>query len=86
MNQLTFLKQGMIDKLNEHLGSDLVRDIYLKAGRAGASPAAPTPPGRTARQLTREEVELVAAQTGSIHDDELRAQFARLLSRYLSDH
>ena len=32
MQQLTFLKKGMIEKLNERLGRELVRDIYLKAG------------------------------------------------------
>ena len=33
MQQLTFLKTGMIEKINECLGRDLVRDLYLKAGQ-----------------------------------------------------
>ena len=86
MQQLTFLKQGMIEKLNTLVGNDLIRDIYLKAGQPEPKTAAPKPGGRKARHLTREEVERIATQTGPIHDLELRAQFARLLSRHLADH
>jgi len=32
MQQLTFLKKGMIEKINERLCHEMVRDIYLKAG------------------------------------------------------
>ena len=39
MQQLTFLKKGMMEKLNELIGHELVRDIYLKAG----SPQSPAP-------------------------------------------
>lgn len=85
MQQLAFLKIGMIERLNEHIGSELVRDIYLKAGRAEAPPPAPKPRRHQARQLSREEEELIAAQTGAIEDDELRAEFARLLSRHLTE-
>jgi hypothetical protein len=86
MQQLTFLKQGMIEKLNERLGTDLVHDIFLKAGLQEAKTSAPKPGGREARRLTSEEVERVATQTETIRDDELRAQFARLMSRYIADH
>ena len=38
MQQLTFLKTGMIEKLNGRLGCELVREIYLKAGLPESSP------------------------------------------------
>ena len=84
MQQLTFLKQGMIEKLNARLGAETVRDIYLKAG---ISPASPTPPGtpkKTSRRLTAEETRHIHEQTADISDPELREAFARILSREMA--
>ncbi len=82
MQQLTFLKQGMIEKLNQRLGGELVRDIYLKAGR----PEVPLPPhkegGRRERPLDATERVHIAEQTAAITDPELRAALARLLERH----
>ncbi len=44
MQQLTSLKKGILEKLNERLGLEVVRDIYLKAG-------APEPFARKKRGL-----------------------------------
>ena len=83
MQQLTFLKQGMIEKINARLGAEMVRDIYLKAG---ISPASPTPSGtpkKTCRRLTAEETRHIHEQTADISDPELREAFARVLARDL---
>jgi predicted nucleic acid-binding Zn ribbon protein len=85
MQQLTFLKQGIIEKLNERIGSDLVRDIYLKAGQRKSTSSADTPPRRKSRQLSREELDQISAQTAAIPDQDLRENFARLLARHLSE-
>lgn len=84
MQQLTFLKTGMIEKLNEQLGRDLVRDIYLKAGQTEAPP---TPHKRTktpVRQLSSDEIIAIAEQTATVTDPELQHAFTRLWSRHLS--
>src|SRR5512137_1414426 len=38
MQQLTFLKKGIMEKLNARLGEELVQDIYLKAGKPVKTP------------------------------------------------
>ena len=83
MQQLTFLKQGIIDKLNERLGIDLVRDLFLKSGK-------PHPPSRVTasakkpdRRLTEEETARIAGHTAVIDDPELREAIAAILSKSL---
>jgi predicted nucleic acid-binding Zn ribbon protein len=85
MQQLTFLKTQIIDKLNEKLGGEVVREIYLKAGRAKTLSLQPEPAKKSRRQLTGDEVRRVAEQTASINDPELRDAFARLLTSHLAD-
>jgi len=84
MQQLTFLKHGMIEKLNERLGCELVRDIYLKAGTTQPVSRQTEPRKVTTRQLTEEEVRLVEEQTAGVSDPELREAFARVLARALT--
>ena len=84
MQQLTFLKKEMIEKLNERLGHGLVRDIYLKAGLP-ATPPHQTKPGKNpGRELTEEETRKIADQTATVSDPELHEAFARLLARQMS--
>jgi predicted nucleic acid-binding Zn ribbon protein len=85
MQQLTFLKRGMIERLNERLGRDLVQEIYLKAGRPETPPAAAKQPLPNPRPLLPEEQERIAVQTGSICDPELRESFRNLLIRHLTE-
>jgi predicted nucleic acid-binding Zn ribbon protein len=83
MQQLTFLKQGIINKLNEQLGCDLVQDIFLKAGQTQPLPPQPEPIKRPERQLTVEETHRIAEQTASLSDPVLRDAFASILARDL---
>lgn len=84
MQQLNFLKGGIVEKLNVLLGGPVVRDIYLKAGSveapAEAQPELPHP----VRQLTRAEEDFVAAETKSIEDPELREIISRLITKHLA--
>ncbi len=81
MQQLTFLKQGMIEKLNARLGAEMVRDIYLKAGIPPASPTPTATSKKTGRRLTAAESRRIGEQTADISDPELREAFARILTR-----
>ncbi|SNB46592.1 DUF721 domain-containing protein [Geobacter sp. DSM 9736] len=85
MQQLTFLKKGIIDKLNGMLRQELVRDINLKAGRLEPAADAPKPPQPTARSLNAAERKQVADDTAEIADEELREAFSRLMTRHLQD-
>jgi predicted nucleic acid-binding Zn ribbon protein len=84
MQQLTFLKKGIIDKLNERIGRDLVREIYLKAGMPEAPPATAKLPGHKTRTLNPQEKQRIAEETAAIPDPELREEFAALFARHLS--
>ncbi len=82
MQQLTFLKKGMVEKLNARLGEELVRDIYLKAGRPEKTPSEKSPAKRCARPLSAEERQKIAEITASVHDPELREAVTELLARH----
>ena len=83
MQQLTFLKKGIVDKLNERIGRDLVRDIYLKAGMPQPLPPS-EPVKKPGRQLTEDETSRIREQTASVSDPELREAFTRVLGRELA--
>lgn len=82
MQELNFLKRGIVVKLNALLGEPLVREIFLKAGRI-EPPLPPEPEPRPAgRELTTAERELIAAETATVDDPEVRASLARLMARH----
>jgi len=83
MQQLTFLKKGIMEKLNARLGEELVRDIYLKAGKPEQVKSVPTTVKRFTRPLLAEERQKIAEQTGSVTDPELREALAELLARHM---
>ena len=85
MQQLTFLKKGILEKLNERLGRELVRDIYLKAGVPETSTSLPKPRRNKERPLAGEEKARIAEQSAAITDPELREVVAHLLARHLAN-
>jgi predicted nucleic acid-binding Zn ribbon protein len=86
MQQLTYLKQELIAKVNAELPGEMVKDIYMKAGRvkAPAPPAAPWVKKR--RQLSAEEVAWISEQAATVEDPELREVFARLIKKDRENH
>ena len=81
MQQLTYLKQELITKVNGELREEMVRDIYMKAGRVKA-PAAPAAPWvKKRRELTAEELGWITEQAVSVEDPDLRAVFERLIKK-----
>lgn len=85
MQQLTFLKKGMMEKLNERLGRDVVRDIYLKAGVPQSPAPRPKPTRNKERPLAGAEKARIAEQSAAITDPELREAVAHLLARHLAN-
>ena len=81
MQQLTYLKQELIGKVNEALGEEMVKEISMKAGRVKA-PAAPAAPWvQKRRQLSADELAWVNEQAESVTDPELREVFERLIRK-----
>lgn len=84
MQQLNFLKKGIIEKVNAMLGEEMVREIFLKAGRPQFSAPEPRPPKKPLRPLTAADNDRIALETADIGDAELREAFAHLLAKHLS--
>jgi len=83
MQQLTFLKKGIMEKLNAMLGEEQVLEIYLKAGKTERVKTETTPARRCTRSLSAAELQKIAEQTGSVADPELRGALAKLLARHM---
>jgi len=84
MQQLNFMKRDITQRLNQMLGKELVREIYLKPGRPAATEQAERPPGPTRRELTGEEREKIARASQEIGDEDLRRAFVRLMEIHCS--
>jgi len=81
MQQLNFLKRELMAKVNGELGEEVVKEIYMKAGRIKP----PAPPAaavkKTRRQLSAEELAWITEQSRSVTDPELRAVFESLIRK-----
>ena len=79
MQELTFLKEMMKEKLNERLGSEVVKAIILKSGKVlppVASDVKKLPPKK---KLTARQLALIDEQSSAIADEETREAFAALM-------
>lgn len=85
LQELNFLKTELITRINEALGEELVREIFLKAGtlKDETVPASPGPK-RVMRPLSETELQKIAAATSGIQDPGLREALAAFFSRHLA--
>jgi len=81
MQQLTYLKQELISKVNSELRQEMVKEIQMKAGLVKAAAVATEPWVKKRRQLSAEEVAWVSEQAESVSDPDLRAVFERLIKK-----
>ena len=85
MQQLNFLKKGIVAKINAAVGEDLVTEIFLKAGRP-VKPEHDSPsPRRRPRTLSDAEKEHIERETSSLDNQELREAFMSLLAKHLAN-
>ncbi|WP_298267885.1 DUF721 domain-containing protein [Geobacter sp.] len=84
MQELNFLKRTIAERLNVLIGEPLVQEIYLKTGKVDPPRPPEPPPPLPLRELIPAERDRVAAEAAAIEDPELRAAFARLMSRHLA--
>lgn len=78
MQELSFLKGMMKERLNDRLGGEVVREIVLRSGRVEASDSTPEPE-LPKRPLSPEELEFIQRQAAVIGDPETREAFAALM-------
>ena len=83
MQQLNFLKRELIAKVNDRLGEEMVKDIYMKAGKVSAPPPVKKSWVPKRRELSAEESAAIAEQAESVTDPELRAIFESLIRKDL---
>lgn len=85
MQELSFHKQLMKEKLNDRLGSEIVREIILKSGRVAKSDDLLEDEPQVKKTLGARELELIAEQSASIVDPEIRTAFAGLMKASLEN-
>lgn len=83
MQQLTYLKREIIAKVNEMIGEDLVRDLYLKAGTNPLVNNLSTSPPPRSRSLSPAETTWIHETAAAISDPELQQAIARLMGKHL---
>ena len=83
MQQLTFLKKGIMEKLNSLLGEELVRDVYLKAGKPEKVISRRYKEKLRIRELSPEERQKIAEKMNSVSDWELRIALGELMTRHM---
>lgn len=79
MQELRFMTAMMKEKLNSHLGAEVVREIVLKAGRVEKPPAEVPDETITARPLNPQQLSIIEAQAAAIEDQETRQAFIELM-------
>jgi hypothetical protein len=82
MQQLQYMKEMMADKLNQRLGSTVVKNIFFVVGRINPVPVEieAAPASALAGQAAPREVDAEFLKT--IADAEIRQAFERLLKTY----
>lgn len=83
MQQLQLLKPRILTRLNQALGKELLRDLFLRRGAIDQAPtAAPEPPPAWLQiKLSDAEKQEIEVSVASIADPELRDSLRALLRR-----
>lgn len=84
MQQLQLLKPRILVRLNQALGKELLRDLFLRRGAIAEAPtqaAAEPPPAWLQIQLSPDEQSEIEASLAPLGDPEVRASLAALLRR-----
>jgi hypothetical protein len=86
LQQLTFLKPTLLDKLNAHAGAECVTEIVLRVGEIPpqTGDSSSTPSADRKSPLTETAQAEVSSHTTSIQDPGIRERFTEVISRYPS--
>ncbi len=83
MQQLSLLKPEIIEKINEALGREAVRDIILRLGEVHVSDELPSDEGPAETALGREERLKIERYVGNIRDPDTRDTVRRVIEKDL---
>jgi hypothetical protein len=79
MQELSFLKGMMKDKLNDRLGSEVIKEIILRSGKVANADAFSADELPQKKQLTARQMAFISEQSAAIADQETREAFAALM-------
>lgn len=79
MQELSFLREMIKDKLNMTLEGDIVREIVLKTGKAPKPPVSNEEISLIKVELTGSQLKEIDSEASSIPDEETRTAFIELM-------
>ena len=79
MQELTFLKGMIREKLNGQLGATVVKEIVLKSGRVEKEVPIAVAEAPRKKRLTARQLAFIDEQSAAIADPEIRAEFVALM-------
>lgn len=82
MQQLSFMKAELTQRLNTCLGEERVREIVLRSGQVKPETVTDETVQPVARPLSPLELDWIEQQVREIPDDELREQFRALMTEH----
>ena len=83
MQELSFLKEMMRNKLNGRLGCEVVKEIILRSGRVASSDALRADDLPPKKRLTPQQIAFISEHSAAILDPEIREAFADLMKASL---
>ncbi len=85
MQQLSFMKRELVEKINTQLGNERVKEIVLKVGKPLDRPTTASEPRPEPRELSAEEVAEIRQRASGIEDEELCLAFQELMKTHLKN-
>lgn len=85
MQELSFLKGMMKEKLNDRLGAEVVREIILKSGRVAKTGDIIDDVPILRKPLSASQLALISEQAAAIADPETRESFIELMKASLEN-
>ncbi len=83
MQQLSLLKPEIIEKLNNNLDMDTIRDLTLKLGEIASLPMQSPEREQVPAIITQEEREVIAQSIHDVSDSEIREAIKRMIEKHL---
>ena len=85
MQELSFLKGMMKEKLNNRLGGEIVKEIVLKSGKVEKALVPPIEESQRKKRLTARQMAFIDEQAAAIPDPETREVFTALMRASLEN-
>jgi hypothetical protein len=85
MQELTFLKGMIREKLNDRMGGEIVKDIVIKSGKVEKDVLTVVDEPSRKKRLTARQLALIDEQSATIADPETREAFIALMKASLEN-